>query len=84
MDEHLILSTLDSLYVLSGSGFPTDAGGIGRRTGRSASEVAEALLHLERRGLVDASRARLTLAGLAAATALAACRGARRPLPAAA
>lgn len=79
MDAQIILGTLDSLHFLSGSGLPTDAGGIGRRIGRSASEVAQALLHLERRGLVDASRARLTLQGLAAAVALAAQRERAQP-----
>jgi hypothetical protein len=70
MDAHLILSTLDSLHVLSGLGLPTDAGGIARRIARSPTEVAAALLHLERRGLANASRARLTMAGLAAAVTL--------------
>jgi Mn-dependent DtxR family transcriptional regulator len=70
MDDQLILGTLDSLYHLSEMTLPTDAGAIARRLGRSASEVGAALLHLERRGLADASLARLTLAGLAAAAAL--------------
>lgn len=72
MDDQIILGTLDSLYHLASLSLPTDAGGIARRIGRSPSEVADALVHLECRGLVDASRARLTMAGLAAAVALAA------------
>lgn len=39
--------------------------------GRSRGEMAEALLRLETRGLVDAGRVRLTLSGLVAGNALA-------------
>ncbi|MEM9074706.1 MAG: hypothetical protein AAGE52_39790 [Myxococcota bacterium] len=38
----------------------------------SATEVADALVQLDRKGLVDAGRVRLTMMGLAAASALAA------------
>ncbi len=72
--ETLILSTLDSLFVLHGMNAAVDASAIARRVGTSPTRVAEALLHLEGKGLVDATKARLTLAGLSAAAAFAAHR----------
>ncbi len=50
----------------------TDVGHLAARLSVSRTQVAEALLHLERKGLVDAGELRLTLGGLAAAQALAA------------
>jgi Mn-dependent DtxR family transcriptional regulator len=74
MTHSIILETLDSLLVLHGLNVRVDAGALARRLGVRPTEVAHALVHLERRGLADAATARLTLAGLAAATALAAHR----------
>lgn len=48
----------------------TDVGVLAGHCGAARREIAEALLHLDRKGLVDASQVRLTLQGLAAATAL--------------
>ncbi len=48
----------------------TDAGHLARRCGVTRTQIAEGLLHLERKGLVDAERLKLTLTGLAAANAL--------------
>jgi Mn-dependent DtxR family transcriptional regulator len=72
--ESLVLGTLDALYLLHGENLRVDASAIGRRIGARPTEVARALLHLESKGLVDASQARLTMAGLAAAAAFAAAR----------
>jgi Mn-dependent DtxR family transcriptional regulator len=73
--EDLILQTLDALYVLHGEAVSiVDASTLARHLGTSATRVAETLLHLESRGLVDASTARLTMAGLATAAALSAAR----------
>jgi len=72
--EQLILSTLDALYILHGESVRVDASAIARRIGARPVQVAEALFHLESRGLVDASTAALTLPGLAAAAALSAAR----------
>lgn len=48
----------------------TDAGYLATRCGVSRTHIAEALLRLDQKGLVDASKVKLTLQGLAAATAL--------------
>jgi hypothetical protein len=52
---------------LSRANLNIDAGSIGRAVGLSATEAADALMQLEREGLVDASRARLTMKGLVVA-----------------
>jgi Mn-dependent DtxR family transcriptional regulator len=67
--EHA-LSVLFAVYDLAAADVPAHAGRIAARVGLSPTEVAEILLHLEARGLVDAGRARLTLRGLAVAHAL--------------
>lgn len=67
-DAHLLFGILELL--LDRAHEATDAGLLARTLGRTPTEVAAGLLHLEGKGLVDASRARLTLAGLAAASSL--------------
>lgn len=74
--ETLVFSLLDLLLSLGDRS--ATAGRLGARLGVSPSRAAEGLLHLERRGLVDAGRARLTLHGLAIATALRASRAAEQ------
>lgn len=74
--EALVLGLLDVLLSLADR--PATASRLGTRLGVSPLRVAEGLLHLERRGLVDAGKARLTLRGLAIATALRAAREERR------
>ena len=59
--------TLYAVFELSRANLPIDASSLGRAVGLSASQAAEALLELESRGLVDASRARLTMKGLVVA-----------------
>lgn len=61
---------LHALFCLSRDTLPIDAGSLGRVTGLSAVQAAQALVELERTGLVDASRARLTMLGLARAVAV--------------
>lgn len=79
--RHLIFATLDALLELTAVSRP-ETGALCRLVGASPTRVAEALLHLERRGLVDASRVRLTMSGLAAASALRECAPAlARPRP---
>jgi len=67
MTNEDIQATLYAVFALSRANLPVDAGSIGRAVGLCASQAAEALLELESRGLVDASRARLTMKGLVVA-----------------
>ncbi len=67
MEREDILATLYAVFALSRANLRVDASSVGRAVGLSASQAAEALLELESRGLVDASRARLTMKGLVAA-----------------
>jgi hypothetical protein len=63
---------LVALFSLSRNTSPIDAGVLGRMSGCSPTSAARALIQLEAEGLVDATRARLTLLGLAHAARLAA------------
>lgn len=69
-DAQLLFAILDALLTLARSDHPARVDNVAGRLGVRSARVAGALLHLERRELVDASRVRLTLRGLAAATAL--------------
>ena len=64
----LLLGLLDAL--LRRAEKSTSVGDLGLALGASATDTADGLLVLERRGRVDAERLRLTLTGLAAASAL--------------
>jgi hypothetical protein len=68
---------LYALFALSRDTLPIDAARLGAAVGVGATRAAEALVHLERSGLVDASRARLTMLGLAKAMAAGADLGGR-------
>lgn len=70
MKVHTSDRTLYALYCLSRETLPIDAGALGRLTGVSATQTAVALVQLERRGYVNASRIRLTMLGLARAVRL--------------
>lgn len=70
MNAHTSDLTLQALYCLCRQTLPIDAGALGRLTGRSATQTAVDLVTLEQQGLVDASRARLTMLGLARAVQL--------------
>jgi DNA-binding MarR family transcriptional regulator len=67
MNNDDLYATLYALYTLSRATLPIDAGAIGRLISLTPTQVASALIELERAGLVNASRARLTMAGLAIA-----------------
>src|SRR5262245_19980493 len=62
---------LFALFCLSRDTRHIDAAELSRATGVTVTAAGEALLALERAGLVDASRARLTMLGLARASRLA-------------
>lgn len=59
-----------ALYCLSRDTCRIDATALGLAAGTTATVAAEALVWLERRGYVDATRARLTMLGLARASQL--------------
>jgi DNA-binding IclR family transcriptional regulator len=63
-------SILYALFCLSRDTQHIDATELGRAVGVSTTEAARALVALEQAGLVDATRARLTMLGLARASAL--------------
>jgi hypothetical protein len=69
IQQTLLLDTLRAIFSLSRETLPVDATSIARVVGTSPMRVAEALVALEQRGWVDASRARLTMLGLAKAVA---------------
>ena len=68
MNRQILFTILDVL--LDRAELRTDAGHLAKQCGVTRTQIAEALLHLDRKGLVDASRVKLTLSGLAAANAL--------------
>ena len=70
VSEHLPKLALIALIDLARNDVPADAGSVARVLGRSPTECATALVRLDELGLCDASRARLTFRGLAAAAAL--------------
>ena len=63
---------LSALLDLARAGRRANAAALGLRTRLSLAQVADALAHLDARGLADARGCRLTLSGLAVATGLAA------------
>lgn len=67
-DEALFL--LDALHELSRANLPIDLGVLAGRLGWGVGRVVRVLAHLERKGLADRARCRLTLAGLAIAVVL--------------
>lgn len=70
MGQHTTDSILYALFCLSRDTRHIDAGELARAAGLSTTDAARALLVLERDGLVDATRARLTMLGLARASQL--------------
>ena len=68
MNRQVLFTILEEL--LTRGERRTDAGHLAQVCGTTRTYIAEALLHLDRKGLVDASTSRLTLAGLGAASAL--------------
>jgi len=71
MNSQLTLASLVlAVFDLVRLGLAADAERLAGRLGIETVRVERALAELERRGLADASRARLTLAGLALASQL--------------
>jgi len=70
MTIHTADRILHALFRLSRDTRHIDATALGRATGHSATQAAQALVLLEKHGWVDVSRARLTLTGLARAVQL--------------
>ncbi|HJL14379.1 MAG TPA: hypothetical protein RMH99_01915 [Sandaracinaceae bacterium LLY-WYZ-13_1] len=68
-DEALALLT--ALHELSRATLPIDLGVLAGRLGWGVGRVVRVLAHLERKGLADRARCRLTLAGLAVAVVVA-------------
>jgi hypothetical protein len=75
MTDHTTDRVLYALYCLSRDTCQIDASAVGRAVGISAVQAATVLVALERASLVDASRARLTMFGLARAARLEAASG---------
>lgn len=73
---HEAMIVLSSLHQLAEANLPADLGVLAGRLGWGVGRVVRVLAHLEKKGLVDRARCRLTLAGLAFAVALDAARGA--------
>lgn len=67
MTEQMLHAVLYALYALAQADRPADAGSIARAAHLTTTQAAQALIELERCQLVDASRARLTMRGLAMA-----------------
>lgn len=70
MRPDLVFSVLFSLFDLAREDRPAHVGNVASRIGEPRTDVARALRHLERRGLCDASRCRLTMQGLLVASSL--------------
>jgi DNA-binding GntR family transcriptional regulator len=75
MNEGTTDRILVALYCLSRDTCHIDATSLATVAGVSATLAGEALISLERSGLVDATRARLTMLGLARAARLSAAGG---------
>lgn len=73
-DESIAL--LGALHDLSQRTLPIDLGVLAGRLGWGVGRVVRVLAHLERKGLADRERCRLTLAGLSVAVVLCATRAA--------
>ena len=70
MNDPIDNRILYALFGLSRNTLPTDVAALAEATELSPLVVGQALVRLEEAGLVDASRARLTMTGLAKAVSL--------------
>jgi Mn-dependent DtxR family transcriptional regulator len=64
MDQNLLAAALLALFDLARDGQPAHMGNVADRIGASRKDAVMALKELERRGLCDAARTRLTMKGL--------------------
>jgi len=69
MNQAISLAVLHELYLLAQADLPARVDILSRALRSDALTVGQALLRLESRGLVDASRCRLTMGGLVMAAA---------------
>lgn len=69
-DKRLLGATLLALFDLARANVPASVERLGGRLGASDDRIRRALARLERDGLADAERVRLSLLGLAIATRL--------------
>ena len=67
LDSQTRSRVLIALFVMSRDNRPISAASLARAAALTPTRAAEALIALERAGLVDATRARLTMLGLATA-----------------
>ncbi|MFO0694422.1 MAG: hypothetical protein U0230_12760 [Polyangiales bacterium] len=70
MDHSIVAAVLVSLFDLAREGKHAHMGNVAGRLGISRAEVVRALKLLEQKGLVEAHRCRLTMAGLAVSASL--------------
>lgn len=70
MQMRAACTLLQTIFSLSSATLPITRAGLSRRLGFGPLELEGQLMALERAGLVDARRLRLTLPGLAAAVAM--------------
>lgn len=70
MKDHTDNRVLYALFCMSRATLQIDAAAIADATGLSTVAAGESLIRLERADLVDATRARLTMRGLAKAVSL--------------
>ena len=70
MEKQISERVLITLFEFRRDGQRCDAGTVAAHLGDRPSRVAATMVRLEGRGLVDASRARLTFTGLAVAVGL--------------
>lgn len=70
MDNDLRILALFALFDLAREDRPAHIGNVAARLGVERRDLARALKQLERKGLCDAARCRLTMSGLLAATTL--------------
>ena len=69
MKQRNDLTALQALYCMAARDQAADQGKLGRALGLSRSDTARMLDELDRQGLVDAARVRLTMSGLVLAVA---------------
>lgn len=70
MDQNLLAAVLLALFDLARDGQPAHMGNVADRIGVPRKDAVRALKDLERRGLCEAARTRLTLKGLVVAASL--------------
>lgn len=70
MEHNLLAAVLTALFDLAREGHPAHMGNLADRIGVSRKEAVQALIALEKRGLCEAARARLTMKGLVVVASL--------------